>query len=115
MTKGKSERRLSPRRGGISAAWAIIMLGERQELRCWVLDESKTGVGLESTVQLPRCPVELGSTLWMLLKPSTARKASWVAATIKHAREKGKSGIWRFGIRLATTPPASLGEGPPVV
>lgn len=112
-SKTDPNRRTSNRRGGLSVGWAILMLDGPVEVPCWVIDESPTGVGLETRKQFSPCPVERNQTYWMRLKPSSARHDHWVAATIKHIREKGVgSGIYKLGVHIATTPPPELGHAP---
>lgn len=114
MTDDQKNRRSAQRRGGISAAWATIALEDRREIRCGIMDETRDGgVGLETRDPISPCPFEVGSTYWMLLKPSSARKASWVAGTVRNIREKGVgSGIFRMGITIETSPPEYLGVVP---
>lgn len=108
-----ANRRTTSRRGGLSVGWAIIMLDGGVEVPCWVVDESPTGVGLETRKQITPCPVEHGQTYWMRLKPSSAKHDRWTAATIKHIREKGVgSGIYKLGIHIASSPPPELGHAP---
>lgn len=110
--KGKN-RRVLERRGGISRAWAILALEDQTQLHCWVLDESAGGVGLETREQRFPCPVEVGATYWMHLKPSSAKSASWVAGTVRHIRERGVgTGIYKIGIKIISTPPRALGKAP---
>ncbi len=108
-----ANRRVTERRGGLHAGWAIIMLDGRVEVPCWVIDESRTGVGLETRKQFSPCPVERGQTYWMRLKASSAKHDRWVAVTIRHIREKGVgSGIYKLGVHLSTTAPQELGRAP---
>jgi hypothetical protein len=91
------------------------MTDDRTEIPCWIIDESRTGCGLETRKQFFPLPIEPGSTYWMNLKPSHARTASWVAGTIKHFREKGNgSGIYRIGVKITSVPPATLGDAPEI-
>lgn len=106
-------RRRAARRGGIHVAWAIIMLIDRTEIPCWIINESPEGMGLESRKAFSPCPVEKGGTYWMRIKPSHSKKDSWIAGTVRHIKEKGAgSGIYRFGVKVATVPPMELGAIP---
>jgi len=106
-------RRDSDRRGGLKPAWAIIRLDNNVEVPCWIINESRSGIGLETRKQMKPFPLDRGGTYWMQIKPSNAKISSWVAGTIKHIREKGAgSGIYRVGVKITTVPPTSLGNIP---
>lgn len=110
-----ANRRRGSRRGGLGVAWAIIMVEGKVEVPCWVIDESPTGVGVETRQQASPCPLERGQTYWMRLKPSAAKRDHWVAGTIRHIREKGTgSGIYKIGVHISTKPPTELGRAPSV-
>lgn len=68
-------------------------------------------MGLETRKQAFPCPLEVGATYWMRIKPSSAKNVSWVASTVRHIKEKTLgSGIYKVGMKLTTTPPAELGR-----
>lgn len=100
------------RHGGVHLAWAIFVLEDRSELPCWIIDESSKGMGLETREQRFPCPITVGETYWIRMKPSAARAESWVAVNVKNIKEKTVgSGIYKVGVSMSSTPPAELGKG----
>lgn len=111
--RSSTPRRGSDRRAGTARAWARIAIEGQDQLGCWVLNESKSGILLESRDQVSPCPIVVGETYWLLLKPSAGKKAEWVAATVRHCKERSVgSKIYKFGMLLVSHGPAALGESP---
>lgn len=111
--RSSTPRRSTDRRAGTARAWARIAIEGAEQLGCWVINESRTGILLESRQQVAPCPIIVGETYWLLLKPSAGRKAVWVAAMVRHCRERSSgSKIYKFGMMLVSDAPPSLGASP---
>lgn len=111
--EGKSRRLTERTAAGVRPGWALIALDEKKTVGCWVINESKTGFALETREPARPCPISVGETYWVQVKPAMAKKSAWVAANLRHCRERGiGTGIYKLGMQTVTTPPPELGHTP---
>ncbi|MBL4888915.1 MAG: PilZ domain-containing protein [Candidatus Lindowbacteria bacterium] len=113
--KQGTSRRNTERTSGIAVGWAIVALSQNENIKCWILNESKNGALLETQKSTKPCPILVGQTYWIKIKPSEAKRSSVVAGVVRRCLEKSiGTGIYKFGIQITTDPPAELGKAPKI-